>query len=531
MSVFGSGIRACVSRAAPLALATWLAASAAAAAMPDGAGNLSDGVKLAVYPAVTDSIARTGWASVLVGLHTAVPADAPLAELEDGLSTVQDQVLDSLSTADFVLKYKYDYVPVIAGRVSASGLAKLRANPFVASVDDDVWVYPAAEPAARARLAESVPSIRADEAHALGVKGQGVGVAVVDTGIDNEHPDLADAIVDQACFSSGTRSCAPGGLPRSDNAQDEHGHGTGVSGIVLGRGAVAPVGVAPEAKLIGVRVFRDQGGAPTSDIVDGLTWVIGKQSTHNIRVVNMSLGSGAAIGVNCDGQFASVKQVFQSLVSRKIAIFVATGNGGNPDRVAFPACISNSTGVGSTWDAELQLGSPDCHGQTRVGPFDITCYTDRGRAMDLLAPGSVIVAPRLGGGSTNGGHGTSYASPHAAGVAALVFSAKPDILARDIEGILQRTGDVVIHPESGDEVMRVNALSAVLSVLPATPTATPGEVEPTPPTATPTESDRTPTATLDSTPTDTPAATHTSEPTSSVHATVYLPAAASGARR
>jgi subtilisin family serine protease len=147
--------------------------------------------------------------------------------------------------------------------------------------------------------------------------------------------------------------------------------------------------------------------------------------------------------------------------------------------------------------------------------------------MDLVAPGSIIVTPRLGGGATNGGHGTSYASPHAAGVAALVFSADPSVHARDIERVLQRTGDVVIHPERGDEVMRVNALNAVLSVLPATPTPsrTPtGQVSdtPEPETATPTA---TASATGDATqPSPTPTATRSAVDTpTGGDQTIFLP--------
>ncbi len=443
------------------------------------------------------------------------PPLSPLATLAADAAEAQADVLAGLAPGDFVLSKRYEYFSLVAGRVSATGLARLRAHPRVVAIDEDVWVYPLSTTASRLALAESVPSVEADKVHAMGIRGQGIGVAVLDTGIDNDHPDLQDAIIDQQCFSSGSRSCAPGGLPRSDNAEDEQGHGTGVSSIVLGRGKVAPVGVAPEANLIGVRVFRDQGGAPTKDIVDGLNWVVGRQTADKIRIVNMSLGGGAAIGTNCDDQYSSVKSVFQTLISRNVAIFVATGNGGNTDRVAFPACISNSTGVGSTYDTELQLSRPDCNGKSVVGPLDITCYTDRGRAMDIVAPGSIIVTARMGGGAsgsgpTAGGHGTSYASPTVAGVAALLLSADPSIHARDIERILKNTGDSLPHPDTGIEVKRVNALKAVLSVLPETPT--PAATETSTATATsplPTVTS-TPEVQATATATDTPIATATS---------------------
>lgn len=477
---------------------------------------------------VVESIARSGWADVLVDLADGVTATAPLAALAADAAEAQADLLADLAPGDFVLSQRYEYFSLVAGRVSASGLAKLQAHPRVVAIDENVWVYPLAPNAARLALAESVPSVGADKVQAMGIRGQGIGVAVLDTGIDTDHEDLKNAIVDQQCFSSGTRSCAPGGLPRSASGEDEQGHGTAVSSIVLGRGKVAPIGMAPEAMLIGVRVFRDQGGAPTQDIVAGLNWVVGKQSAHNIRVVNMSLGGGAAIGTNCDDQYSSVKSVFQTLLSRNVVTIVATGNGGNTDRVAFPACVSNSTGVGSTYDTELELSRPDCHGKTLVGPLDITCYTDRGRAMDIVAPGSIIVTSRIGGGATGsgptaGGHGTSYASPTVAGVAALLLSADPKIHARDIERILKNTGDSLPHPESGIEVKRVNAWKAVLSVLPQTPTprvtetATPTATSP-PPTVTPT-----PEVAATETATATPEATAEPSATAAVAASATAP--------
>jgi hypothetical protein len=480
---------------------------------------------LPVSAAVVAAVQQHGWADVLVSFDGVRDSAAPLAELAAAVAESRTGPLAALGPADFRLSKTYEYFPVAAGRISASGLRKLRADPRVLAVDADEWLYPLGPLPRGLALAESVPSIEAEKVHALGIQGAGIGVAVVDTGIDNDHPDLQPAIIDQQCFSSASRSCAPSGLPRSPNAEDEQGHGTAVSGIVLGRGNVAPVGVAPEANLIGVRVFRDQGGAPTQDIVDGLNWVVARQSADNIRVVNMSLGGGAAIGVNCDDQYTGVKQVFQTLVNRNVAIFVATGNGGNTDRVAFPACISNATGVGATWDAELRLGSPDCHGKTTVGPLDITCYTDRGRAMDLVAPGSVIASSRMGGGATGGGHGTSFAAPHAAGVAALIFSAYPRLHARDVERVMRNAGDLVIHPESGLEVRRVNALKAVLAVLPATPT--PSATAPVTVTSTPTAPTDEPTVTATpSEPAETPdgTPTATSPPTAPpVEHTIYLP--------
>jgi subtilisin family serine protease len=256
--------------------------------------------------------------------------------------------------------------------------------------------------------------------------------------------------------------------------------------------------------------------------------VLRRQLPLDIRVVNMSLGSGVSRGNNCDDQQRSMKQAFARLVARKVVVFVATGNGGLPSQVSSPACISNAVAVGATYDVEAPNGGGWCPKQRDVTPLTIACFTNRGRAMDLLAPGIFIETSRLGGGITKPGAGTSYAAPMAAGVAALLLQADPDLRQSEVVRILQRTGTEVKHLENNDVFSLVNARRAVEFVLPETPTpsATPSPTDtPTPrPTvpqsATPTtEAGETPTA---PTPSDeTPTATTTDEAVSGYSA--FLP--------
>ena len=169
-----------------------------------------------------------------------------------------------------------------------------------------------------------------------------------------------------------------------------------------------------------------------------------------------------------------------------------------------------SIAVGATFDTSY-ASAPYCPAMGAVTPLSIACFTNRGRAMDILAPGILITHPKMGGGLDSGA-GTSYASPMAAGVAALMFEADPDLRPSDVERILKDTGTPVRHPESGIEIPLVNALAAVEAVLPATPTpsrtATTAPVTPTAtwpaPTATATRVPATPTEPSKSTP-ETPA--------------------------
>lgn len=472
---------------------------------------------VAVQPEVRQLLAERGRADVLVLLRDGVTDDRPGHVLSAAAGAAQGSVLARLEGTDFALRTQYDVLPLLAGTVGRTGLEALARHPLVVAVEVDevmrpAGVYAPAAAGARGRspaLAEALPVIGVDYVHReLGLRGNGVAVAVLDTGIDNDHPDFAGRIVDQYCYSS-SRSCAPSNIPEGPNAQDEAGHGTAVAGIVLSAGAQSPLGVAPEASLVAVRVFRDAGGAQTSDIIKGLDFVLRRQPQTGTRVVNMSLGAGSGRGVNCDSQNQSMKEAFQRLVNRRVAIFVATGNDGLTNAVAAPACISNSTAVGATYDGDYPTGGGFCPGQRNVTPLTIACFTNRGRAMDILAPGLFITTSALGGGVTRPGAGTSYASPMAAGVAALMLQANPSLRPADVERYMIQTGVRVQHLENNDTFPLVDAKAAVLAALGATPDAGTG----TPPTQVPSPTPS-PSATVvvDVTPTASPEPTASATP-------------------
>jgi hypothetical protein len=113
-------------------------------------------------------------------------------------------------------------------------------------------------------LAQSVPLIQADKVHALGFTGRGVTVAVLDSGLATTHPDLSDALLSEQCFctnADGTGCCPDGSTQQSGpgSAEDDQGHGTNVTGIITSAGRIAPVGVAPDAGIVAVKVIDSQG--------------------------------------------------------------------------------------------------------------------------------------------------------------------------------------------------------------------------------------------------------------------------------
>jgi subtilisin family serine protease len=140
------------------------------------------------------------------------------------------------------------------------------------------------------RPQESAAVIHADRVWAdFGLTGRGVNVAVIDSGVDAAHPDLGDHIVAQHCFTQG--GCAPNNTNEGGSAQDVHGHGTHIAGIITGKGSVSPKGIAPDTGIVAVRVLDNNGAGWTSDVVAAIDWVVANQWQHNVRI-STSLGGG-----------------------------------------------------------------------------------------------------------------------------------------------------------------------------------------------------------------------------------------------
>jgi len=212
-------------------------------------------------------------------------------------------------------------------------------------------------------------------------QGAGVKVAVIDTGIDCTHPDL------KCDFSAGTNIVDPGSAPMDDNE-----HGTHVAGTIAGRGKGGPLGVAPQATLIPVKVLDADGAGSLSDIVAGINWA----AQNGVDVINMSLGGPAGS--------AALQRAVKQALSAGVVIVAAAGNSGpNPDTVGFPGGYPGVIAVAAS-DKNDQVAS----------------FSSRGDAVAFIAPG-VNITSTVPGGGTKSLSGTSMASPHVAGLAALAL--------------------------------------------------------------------------------------------------------------
>ncbi len=275
-----------------------------------------------------------------------------------------------------------------------------------------------------AKLDQSVPQIGAPDAWERGLTGRGIKVAVLDTGIDLTHPDLAGRIVQSANFTE------------SPDMIDHVGHGTHVASTIAGDGAASGGkyrGVAPEASLLNGKVLDDEGFGTASGLIAGMEWA----AAQGAAVVNLSLGSWFP----SDG--TDEQSIALDRISRESGtLFVVAA--GNCDEIrqfsiTSPAAATDALAVGNM-QRDGSLHDSSCRGP-RLG--------DGAGKPDIAAPGTGIVAARAAGtalGDPVGEHystltGTSMATPHVAGTAALVAQANPDWKAQQLKVQLQSTAD------------------------------------------------------------------------------------------
>ncbi|MFI1094104.1 S8 family peptidase [Streptomyces sp. NPDC020917] len=288
-------------------------------------------------------------------------------------------------------------------------------------------------------LDKSVPQINAPQAWADGYTGKGVTVAVLDTGVDFSHPDLAGRVATSANFLGGT------------SAQDDYGHGTHVAATIASVDTTYR-GVAPDASLAVGKVCDSTGTCPTSALLAGIDWAV---NTVHAKVVNLSLGGPAD---ETDPAIA----VINDLSAKDGTLFVvAAGNDGEngPGSVGAPA-IANSA---------LAVGAVDSADQLAVFSSRGPRPSDNAVKPDITAPGVNIVAAKLGGGHTSKS-GTSMATPHVAGSAALVAQAHPDWTGEQIKTALMNSAKPTAKLSAYQQgTGRVDAGRAVEQTVLATP--------------------------------------------------------------
>ncbi|MFN2345977.1 MAG: S8 family serine peptidase, partial [Dermatophilaceae bacterium] len=248
-----------------------------------------------------------------------------------------------------------------------------------------------------------------------------VDVAVIDTGIDWEHPDLNVV---------GGINCASGSPFRascSGNGDDDHYHGTHVAGTIAAiDNGVGVVGVAPGARLHAVKVLNSQGSGYISWIIAGIDWVAARADI--IEVANMSLGGSGY----SDAQYKAI----QGAVDKGVAFAVAAGNS-DADASGFsPGGFDNVLSVSALADFDGKAGGLGGHTCREDVDDTLADFSNWGSAVDIAAPGVCILSTYpIEQGEYGTISGTSMASPHAAGALALLASKNVPKNADDV-GIL-----------------------------------------------------------------------------------------------
>ncbi len=453
------------------------------------------------------SLEAEGEVAVVIALGTGIGLEASsgsLTALHSQVAQMQDRVLAAVETADFAVTHTYQAIPAIAGKISsAAALDKLAAHPDVLRVDLDVG--------GQGSLNVSVPLIGADEQHTQGITGAGVVVAVLDSGLDTDHSDLSSDLVHQACFldNDGTINgvgLCPNGSDRQSGAgaaEDGAGHGTNITGIITSDGIVSPVGVAPDAEIVAIKVLDNSSFSGTfyafSEIVAALDYIINNQP--NVKVINMSLGTDATFAGHCDNSTAynmAGAAAINTLRANGVIAFASSGNSGNGLFMTSPACLSNVISVGATDDSD-----------------GVWASTNSNSTLDVMAPGVGILSDGLNNGTFTA-WGTSMASAHAAGCAALLIQSGEATTPNQIETRLETSAVQVTDPTNGLTFPRIDCQPP-----PPPPTTTPSHTPTASATHTPTATpDLIETATLTPTATFTPTATSTGTATLTPTATI-----------
>ncbi len=285
-------------------------------------------------------------------------------------------------------------------------------------------------------LDSAIPALKLDLLRdSFGVTGEGVTIAVIDTGIDASHESLDDLDDD-----SSTEDIKVIGFKDYINFRnepyDDHGHGTHVSGIAAGTGGGGKyIGVAPGAKLVGVKVLSGEGRGSFDGVISGIEWVIQNKDKYGIDIISMSLGAN----YNSDGT-TPVEKAVDYAVAQGINVVVAGGNSGpRENSVGIPASAFDVITVGAV-DDNLEIASFSSRGPTKDGRLK----------PDVSAVGVEVTSSIPGGNDNYDSHsGTSMATPMVSGDVALLLEAKPNLSPREVKDLLTRT--VIDKGEEGPD--------------------------------------------------------------------------------
>lgn len=365
--------------------------------------------------AVASSIAACGTQPAMRGVGMNANANLAAASVQGELvvrfktEAGKQNLLQSLGLRTVQRVERIDAL-VVKAADTASALAKLKADPRVAYAEPNyiAKAYQAAQVPNLGFRADDellpklwgMTKIQAAEAWKT-TTGNNVKVAVVDTGIDYKHSDFSGNRVEKGRDF----------VNNDDDAMDDQGHGTHCAGTIgagMGNGGV--VGVAPNVKLVAVKVLSASGSGSYAGVANGIVYA----ADSGAQIISMSLGGPGGGQVLTDA--------VNYAISKGCLVVAAMGND-NSERPSYPAVLPGVMAVGSTTSADVR-----------------SSFSNFGKHISVSAPGSDILST-VPGGSWKSFSGTSMATPHTAGLAALVKSAFPALNAAGIQAKIEASAD------------------------------------------------------------------------------------------
>jgi len=371
-----------------------------------------------------------------------------IVELTDLSKKAADQTISDLQNDEIKVNKKFSTSNSFAGEIDLSDLKDLIFNRKIEQIQFDS--------VNRILLAQSASVINATGAwktqvNGVNVTGKGETVCILDTGISN-HIALAGQVLNKHCFCSVSGPCCGNNLSESDTATDDNSHGTHVAGIIASQDSTYK-GIAPDAKIVAVKVCNAAGSCSSSDMISGVEYCVNKSQDYNISIISISIGGGSYADY-CDGLVDTMTSAINAARSKGIIVSVAAGNDGSTNKITWPACINNATAIMATDKSD-----------------NIASYSNRNSLVDLAATGGSSSSPIIStilNNNFGGKYGTSMATPHVSGAVALLqqYSKMYNgnaLTPKSVEDTLRMNGKAL--QENGLTFYRINVLDSINSIL------------------------------------------------------------------
>ncbi|MEM0465311.1 MAG: S8 family serine peptidase [Candidatus Pacearchaeota archaeon] len=393
-------------------------------------------------------------------------------KIESNKELVKNKIKDKLKK-DLVINDEFkDVINVIVLNVSESEIKKLEDIPEIKKISPNLEI--------RADLMDSISIIKANYSWSLNYKGEGIKIAILDTGIDYTHPDLGNCT--NLEFLSKTCSKVVDGydfVNKDNDPIDDHGHGTHCAGIAAGTGKGGLKGVAPEAKLYAYKVLNSAGTGTFASVIAGIERAVdpnndGDYSDH-VDIMSLSLG------INCGGIYTSscgpddlTSTAVDNAVKKGVVAVISAGNSGpGLSTIGSPGTSRKAITVGAAYKTKTMASF-----SSRGPVIYLGEYISK---PDVVAPGVLICSAQYDSMWNSSKcfdekhiaiSGTSMAAPHVAGMAALIKQKFTSYTPEKIKELIKNTSDFISGYTINDEgsgliniqkAMNINDLSLPLS--------------------------------------------------------------------